>query len=74
MFFSGALSYAWNGLLEDAITDLTHLLQDGLEFSVIGNRCFVEGDLLLGESDAESLCFDLRVRRQARGGCGSTLP
>jgi len=48
MFFSGALSDAWNGLLEYAITDLSHLLQDGFELSVIGNRCFIEGDLLLG--------------------------
>ena len=48
MFFWAALSDAWNGLLEYAITDLAHLVQDGFEFSVIGNRCFVEGDLLLG--------------------------
>ena len=48
MFFSGALSDACNGLLQYAITDLAHLVQDGFEFSVIGNGCFVEGDLLLG--------------------------
>ena len=47
----------WKGLLEDAITDLAHLLQDGFEFSVIGNRCLVEGDLLLGESDADFYRF-----------------
>ena len=58
MFFSAALSDPWNGLLEYAITDLAHLLQDGLEFSVIGDGCFVEGDLLFGESDADCLCFD----------------
>ena len=56
MFFSAALSDPWNGLL--VLTDLAHLLQDGLEFSVIGNGRFVEGDLLFGESDADSLCFD----------------
>ena len=48
MIFSTASSDAWDGLLEDAITDLAHLSQDGFEFSVIGNRCFIEGDLLLG--------------------------
>ena len=45
MFFSLALSDAWNGLLQYAITDLAHLVQDGFEFSVIGNRCFVERGL-----------------------------
>lgn len=58
MIFSGALSDAWNGLLEDAITDLAHLMQDGFEFSMICNRRFVEGNLLLGESDADRLGFD----------------
>jgi hypothetical protein len=29
MFFSGALSDAWNGLLQYAITDLAHLMHDG---------------------------------------------
>ena len=48
MIFSGALSDAWNGLLEDAIADLAHSVQDGCEFALICNRLFLEGNLLLG--------------------------
>ena len=60
------LSDAWNGLLEDAIADLAHLMQDGFEFAMICNRRFVEGML--------TSAFTLRVRRQARDSCGITLP
>ena len=67
MIFSTALFDAWDGLLEYAIADLSHLLQDGFEFSVIGNRCFVEGDLLLGESDADSLCFEFARQTPSPG-------
>lgn len=58
MFLFAAFSDPWNGLLEHAIADLAHLPHDGLKFSVIGNRCFEERDLLLGKSDAHRLCFD----------------
>ena len=40
MIFSAALSDAWNGLFEDAISDLAHLMQDGFEFAMICNRRF----------------------------------
>lgn len=70
MIFSGALSDAWNGLLEDAITDLAHLMQDGFEFSMICNRSLVERDLLLGESDADRLCFDFACQTPGPRGLG----
>ena len=41
--FLCGVSDASNGLLEDAIADLAHLMQDGFEFAMICNRRFVEG-------------------------------
>ena len=57
MIFSAALSDAWNGLLEDAIADLAHLMQDGFESAMISNRRFVEGNLLLGRGMLTRLGF-----------------
>ena len=58
MIWSRARSDAWNRSLEDAITNLAHLLEDGLKFSVICNRRFVKGSLLLREGDAHRLGFN----------------
>ena len=74
MLFSAALSDPWNGLLEYAITDLAHLMQDGFEFSVIGDRCFVEGTCCSDRAMLTVFALTLRLRRQARGSCGRTLP
>jgi len=35
VIFSATLSDAWHGLLEDAVADRAHLMQDGFEFAMI---------------------------------------